>query len=181
MMLRNSATAYGVIAKLLHWVTAVLIFALVWLGWYMVDLTYFDRWYNASLRWHKSLGMLVLALAVIKLGWLLASPEPALSPSLARWQRAAAKATHHALVTMLVLVPVTGYLISTSAGKGVSVFGWLEIPAVVPASRQLRDLAIAAHYYLAYGTAIVAGVHALAALKHQFVDRDGTLTRMLWR
>ena len=80
---------------------------------------------------------------------------------------------------MMVLIPVTGYLISTSEGDPVSVFGWLEVPAVAPQSDALRDAAIALHYYFAYGTVILAGLHALAAIKHHLVDRYGTLTKMV--
>ena len=68
-MLRNSAQRYGLVTKALHWWTAVLIFVLIGLGWYMVDLTYFDRWYNAALSWHKALGLLVLALGSLMLCW----------------------------------------------------------------------------------------------------------------
>jgi cytochrome b561 len=74
----------------------------------------------------------------------------------------------------------TGYIISTSAGDGISIFGWLEVPAIITAGEAVRDLAIELHYWLAYGTAGLAIVHALAALKHQFMDHDGMLRRMLW-
>ncbi len=180
-MLRNDGSHYGLVSKLLHWCIAVLILALVWLGWYMVDLSYFDRWYNRSLELHKSFGMAVLGLASLKIAWQLYSPDPALAPTLARWQRISARAAHHTLVLMMFVLPLTGYLISTSDGKAVSVFGLFEVPALAPRSEALRDAAIELHFYLAYGTAILAGVHALAALKHQFIDRDGTLARMIWR
>ncbi len=80
---------------------------------------------------------------------------------------------------MLVAVPVTGYLISTSAGDGISMFGWFDVPAVLPRSDWIRDLAVELHFYLAYTTAMLVAIHVLAALKHHFVDRDATLRRML--
>lgn len=180
-MLKNSDTRYGLVAKSLHWLIAGLIIGLIALGWYMVDLTYFDRWYNESLSLHKSLGMLVLALALLKLGWMAYSPSPGLSANLARWERAAAKATHHTLILMMILLPVTGYVISTSAGHEVSFFGLFGIPALLPRNETLRDIAIVLHFYMAYGVALLVAGHVLAALKHQFLDRDGTLMRMIWK
>ena len=87
---------------------------------------------------------------------------------------------HRALLLMMFVIPITGYLISTSAGKPVPVFDLLEIPALVGKNTRLRDAAIAVHYYLGYGVGVMAVAHAAAAIKHQFVDRDGTLARMIW-
>ncbi len=75
---------------------------------------------------------------------------------------------------------VTGYAISTSAGNPVFFFDLFDIPAILPESEGLRGLAVELHYYLSYGAAILVAIHALAALKHQFIDKDGTLSKMLW-
>jgi cytochrome b561 len=179
-MWRNSAERYGLITKCLHWSVAVLIFALIVLGWYMVDLTYFDRWYNASLAWHKALGLLVLTLGVSLVSWKLISRSPPYPSSIPRWQQLAASAVHHVLLLMMILLPLTGYLISTSAGKAVDIFGWFVIPPVIEVDTALRDLAIKIHFWCAYGTGLLALAHAGAALKHQFIDRDGVLSRMGW-
>lgn len=181
MRLTNSEHTYGVVTKLLHWATALLIVGLVALGWYMVGLTYYDRWYHDSTETHKALGMLVLALGVLTLIWRRVSPSPVHIASLARWERIAATTMHHTLLVLVVLIPVSGYLISTSAGKTVDIFGWFAIPAVFDVGTRVRDIAIVCHYYLAYGTAVLVGLHAAAAFKHQLFDRDGTLARMLWR
>ncbi|MBI2993056.1 MAG: cytochrome b [Gammaproteobacteria bacterium] len=180
MLFRNSPDRFGLVTKLFHWLIAALIIFLIWLGWYMVDLTYFDRWYNESLEWHKSLGMLVFGLAVLKIGWQAYSPTPQNPAPLKPWERTAAAVMHFTLLAVMALLPVTGYLISTSAGKGVAVFGLFEIPPLVKGDETLRDLAIEVHFYLAYGTALLLIGHAGAALKHEFLNRDGTLKRMLW-
>ena len=101
-------------------------------------------------------------------------------PTIKRWERIAATATHHTLYLMMLLIPLTGYLISTSKGDAVSFFGWFEIPAFFVVTERLRDVAIDVHFYASYGTAVIAAMHALAAVKHQFLDKDGTLRRMLW-
>ena len=66
-MLRNTESRYGVATRLLHWSVAALILGLVWLGWYMVGLTYYDAWYNDSLVWHKALGIVALALGALNI------------------------------------------------------------------------------------------------------------------
>ncbi len=180
-MLKNTPERYGLVAKLLHWSIALSILGLIGLGWYMVDLTYYDPWYNKTLSLHRVVGLAVLAAAIFYLLWQRVSRSPALPASIPRAQQLAAAAVHHLLFLMMLLLPVTGYLISSSAGQGIPVYGWFEVPALVQVSEATRDLVIAIHYYGAYGTGILAAVHAAAALKHQFIDRDGVLARMLWR
>jgi cytochrome b561 len=180
MKIGNTANEFGALTRLLHWIIGLLIIFLIWLGWYMVDLSFFDPWYNSTLAWHKALGMIVLALAVIKIGWQLYSPAPALGGELKPWERAAARGMHRLLIGMMILIPLTGYFISTSDGKPVEIFGWFSVPAVMKISEPTRDLAIDAHFYLAYATVLLVIGHAGAAFKHQFVNRDGTLTRILW-
>lgn len=179
-MLRNTESRYGAVTKLLHWSVAGLICGLVWLGWYMVGLTYYDAWYNDSLAWHKALGIVAFALGVSKIVWALCSRPPAHVAARKRWERFAATIVHALLYAMMVLIPVTGYLVSTSEGEGVDLWGLVTVPSVIVAGDTLRDLAIEAHYWCGYAVAVLALVHAGAALKHQFLDRDGTLRRMLW-
>lgn len=181
MRLTNSATHYGLASKLFHWVIALSIIGLIWLGWYMVDLTYFDKWYNQSLALHKALGMLVLGLALGLFVWKIVSPSPAAVASIPSWQRFAAHAMHHVLLLLMVAIPVSGYLISTSAGKPVSIFGLIDVPALFAKNDEVRDFAIELHFYIGYGIGILALGHAGAAIKHQLIDRDGTLARMIWR
>ena len=178
-MLKNSTLRYGIIAKLLHWSIALLIIGLIWLGWYMVDLTYYDVWYYDSLFYHKALGILVLALAALKILWALGNRSPDHAATIPAWQVASARTVHKLLYLLMVLIPVTGYIISTSAGDAIEFFAGVEIPVLLAPNETLRDWAITGHYYLAYGVGGVALLHALAALKHQFIDRDGTLRKML--
>jgi len=181
MKIKNSSSQFGLMTKLFHWLIAISIIGLIWLGWYMVDLTYYDKWYNLSLAWHKSLGMLVLGAALLKIGWQLYSPTPDTTKDLQRWERLSAGIMHKSLIAMMLLIPVTGYLISTSNGKVVDIFGWFDIPALISKNNDVRDLAIEFHYYMAYGTAILVLGHVAAALKHQFINKDSTLVKMLWR
>lgn len=180
-MVNKAATPrYDLVARLLHWAIAVLILGLVGLGWWMVDLSYYERWYNRSLEWHKALGILVLELALLNIAWNLARRPPPLPGSIPRWQRIAAHAVHGVLFLLMLGIPLTGYLISTSAGAPVSFFGLYEVPALFDGGTRVRDIAIDLHYWMSYGALALVAMHAGAALKHQFIDKDGTLRRMLW-
>ena len=163
----------------LHWSIALLIVGLVGLGAWMVGLTYFDPWYNESLALHKAIGLVVLALVAVKLGWRLVDRKPGFGPEVRPHERAGATAMHWFLTALMVLLPVTGYLISTSEGAGIDMFGLFAVPASLDVSADARDLAIDIHYYLAYGGIALVGLHVCASLKHHFVDRGSTLRRML--
>ena len=181
MKIKNTSQHFGILTKLFHWLIAISIIGLIWLGWYMVDLTYYDKWYNRSLDWHKSLGMLVLGAALLKIGWQLYSPTPKTTLNLKNWERLSANIMHKLLFAMMILIPISGYLISTSNGKPIEIFGWFDVPALISNNKELRDLAIELHYYMAYGIAVLVLGHVGAALKHQFINKDGTLVKMLWR
>ena len=177
MMLGNSSRQYGLVAKLLHWLVALLILALIPLGNWLVRLDYFDRWYFRALEWHKALGIIVLALAAVRIVWSLFNPAPV--PNVSGWQRWLASATHRVLLLLTVLVPLAGYGISTAAGDGVSVFGIMDVPAPLPKNESLRHWTTGVHYWTAYLTAALILLHVAAALKHHFLNRDDTLRRML--
>jgi cytochrome b561 len=179
MRLRNTEQGYGLVSRVLHWVVAALVIGLLWLGWYMVDLSYFDPWVNTSLSLHRSIGLIALVLGAIKILWTLYSPPPPLASGMRGVERLAARSAHLVLFAMMIVIPVSGYLISISDGRGFPMFGLFRVPALVPVDRELRDLAIAVHYWASYGTAGLILVHALGALKHQIIDRDGTLMRMI--
>lgn len=178
-MLRNTDTRYGLIARLFHWSIAALFIGLIGLGWYMVGLTYYDPLYHDSLEWHKALGVVTLVLVAARLVWMVVPPRPRPVPTLTRFERIASKATHDLLLLALVVIPVSGYLISTAAGDPVYVFGWVSVPALVAVSDTWRDIAIAVHFYAAYGAAALALLHIAGALKHRLIDKDEVMGRML--
>lgn len=180
MKLTNTATEYGLLTRILHWCVALLMIVLIGLGWWMVSLSYYDRWYHDATQWHKALGMLVLIIASAKVLWSMLNHAVQLSANLKHWERVAARTTHVTFLLLMVLIPSTGYVVSTSAANGITIFGWFEVPAMFAISTAVRDWAITIHYWSAYGLAVLALLHAAAAIKHQLVDRDGTLRRMLW-
>ena len=178
-MWRSGKDHYGIVSSGFHWAIALAIVGLVGLGAWMVGLTYYDPWYYDSLALHKAIGIVVLALALAKFGWKLVDRNPGFGPEVKPHERAGATAMHWLLNALMVLLPVTGYLISTSEGAGIDMFGLFDVPALVDVTAGTRDLAIDIHFYVAYGGIALVGMHIIAALKHHFVDRGSTLRRML--
>lgn len=180
MAITNSSTSFGWLTRLLHWLVAIHILGLVALGYYMVDLSYYDPNYHDSLHLHKAFGVSALALGLIKVVWYLINTQPQPTSTLPAWQLRASSAVHGLLLLLMVTIPVSGYLISTSAGDGIELFNGIELAAIMTVSDEWRDIAIEVHEFMAYAILAITALHALAALKHQFIDRDGTLKRMLW-
>jgi len=175
----DTSAQYGLITKGLHWLIAILIIALLGIGWWMVDLSYFDPWYHDALTWHKSLGLIVGLVVTFKLTWGLIDTPPKPQSTLSSFEKTASGLAHNTLRLAMLVIPVTGYLVSTSEGAAIEVFNWFSFPAAMQINEGARDIAIDVHYYFAYTTLALVILHATAALKHQFIDRKGTLKRML--
>ena len=130
-MWRSGKDHYGIVSSGFHWAIALAIVGLVGLGAWMVGLTYYDPWYYDSLALHKAIGIVVLALALAKFGWKLVDRNPGFGPEVKPHERAGATAMHWLLNALMVLLPVTGYLISTSEGAGIDMFGLFDVPMLV--------------------------------------------------
>lgn len=177
--LRNTIESYGLISILLHWLVALTVFGLIALGLWMVELNYYSPWYKLAPFWHKSIGLSLAAVLVARLLWRLTNPQPKILPSHRRLEVRLAHAAHALLYFMLFAILISGYLISTAKGQGISVFGWFELPALITGLPGQADRAGAVHYWLAMGVLALVALHILGALKHHFIDRDTTLIRML--
>lgn len=178
MRLKNSSTGFGLIAISIHWVFALTIFGLFGLGLYMVELTYYDSLYRILPDWHRSIGILLGLLLVFRLVWRLLNPQPAAEGNNSL-EHTAAKAAHVLLYLLPAGLVISGYLITTADGSAVSVFGWFEVPALLEPQTGREDVAGDIHAFLAWSLIALAVLHAAAALKHHFIDRDSTLKRML--
>lgn len=178
-MWRNSEQGYGIVAVSLHWLVAIIVFGLFALGLWMVDLTYYSPWYRTAPNLHKSIGVLLFGILVLRLLWSLTNPRPLPEPTLSPFERRASVVMHWLLYLLLFAVMLSGYLISTADGRAIEVFGLLEIPATLTGLPNQADVAGKVHLALAITLIALATFHALAALKHHFFDRDRTLTRML--
>ncbi|UZD59739.1 cytochrome b [Shewanella algae] len=177
-MLANTRQGYGLVSILSHWLSAIAVIGLFGLGYWMVDLTYYSAWYQKGPHLHKSIGILLLALTLVRLLWKLLSQSPQAIPDKPLLQKAA-RLTHWGLYLLLLLIMLSGILISTADGRGITVFDWFELPGVGELFNNQADIAGAIHKYAAYSLMALVVLHALAALKHHFIDKDQTLVRMI--
>lgn len=163
-------------AMVLHWLLALAIVGTFALGVYMADLPVSPsrlKYYS----WHKWAGVTILALSAVRLLWRLTHRPPADLPAPA-WQQLAAHATHGLLYLLFFAVPLVGWAYSSAAGFPVVWFGVLPLPDFVSPDRALAELIKPWHERLAWLMALLVLLHVAAALKHQFIDRDGLLDRM---
>jgi cytochrome b561 len=177
----NTIDRFGLVAIVLHWVIALTIFGLFGLGWYMIDLSYFDRLNKILPAIHKSIGMLLILVFVFSVIWKLVNLAPKPVEGSTRFEIIAAKLAHLGLSGLMAVILITGYLIPTAKGMGISVFGWFEVPATITSIPVQEYVTGLIHKYLSYAIIGLALLHAAAALKHHFINKDDTLRRMLGR
>lgn len=178
MPIANTATTYGAVAQALHWLVAAGIAAqFVW-AW-RIDEADSIRTQFALVNQHKSIGMTVLALVIVRLLWRAFNRPPPFPPGMSAWEKFAAVTTHWLLYVLILAMPVTGWIYTSAAGFGPEFFGLVEIPALVGQSEGLEKLFGEVHEWLAICIAVLVSVHVLAALRHQFWLKDGLLGRML--
>ncbi|WP_020559127.1 cytochrome b [Thiofilum flexile] len=181
MALKNTTEQYGGVSITLHWLMALAIIALYFMGDYMVELTYYDKLYHTLPHIHKSIGILVGLTLVLRLAWLYSHPRPAELPNTPDWQHLLARLGHIGLYLLIIALIISGYLISTAKGKGIEVFNWFEIPALLAESPERGEIAGKIHEYAATLLMLLVLVHAGAAFLHHFYWKDSTLKRMLGR
>lgn len=181
MQWKNTPNRFGVSSIVLHWLSALAVFGLFALGYWMVGLSYYDPWRQTAPDWHKSVGVLLLLATLLRVLWRVISPPPAPLASYSKMTRIGAAAGHGLLYLGLFVVMISGYLISTADGRSIDVFGWFSLPATLTGLPSQEDVAGVVHKYVAWGLVIFAGLHGLVAIKHHVFDRDRTLLRMFGR
>jgi len=178
--LRNTTQAYGAVAQLLHWSIAIGI-ALQFIWTWRIDEAESVRQQYALIVQHKSIGMTVLALVLLRIGWRLLNRPPPLPAGMSNFQRRVAGLTHWALYGLILLMPLSGWAWSSAAGYGAEFFGLVDIPGIVAADEDLADRLEDVHEWLGSAILALVGLHVLAAVYHHFVRRDGLISRMLPR
>ncbi|MGE3775044.1 MAG: cytochrome b [Gammaproteobacteria bacterium] len=168
---------YTRVAMLLHWATVALVAALYAIGWHMVELPKGPA-RGEAFALHKSIGMTVFLLTVLRLAWRLYRPPPPLPARLARWQRLLATAVHHLFYVLLLLQPVMGYLSSSFSPYPSSYFG-LPLPDWGEHNPKLNEFFTELHVAGSVAMLIVIALHVLGALSHLFKAGDHLVRRML--
>ncbi len=178
IQLKNTEMKYGPIAQLFHWVIVVLVVTQFVLALRADGLPRGPALVH-TLALHKSVGITIFALAILRLTWRWLNPVPRMPPSSPRWQHVAARISHIALYSLLLIMPLFGWLMSSARNFPVSWFGVATLPDLIGPSEQAFDFFHEGHKLLAKVLFVLALLHIAAALKHHFIDRDDVLLRML--
>jgi cytochrome b561 len=192
------AHSYGSAAIALHWLSALIVLVMIGTGWWMLELIHDPARRAESFpffQFHKSLGFLILAITTARIGWRLTHRPPSLPADMPGWERMSAFAAQAIFYTLLVAIPLSGWLyISTEWAEALDkefkgdtfVFGLFKVPYFAPIAQAGEDLRrnlsfhlSGVHGWMAYGLLALAALHAGAALKHHFIERDNVLAHML--
>jgi cytochrome b561 len=175
----SAALRYPIPAVVLHWLVALLIFAAFPLGVYMHDLPLSpDKLKLYS--YHKWIGVTVFALVAVRLSWRLTHTPPPLPEGMAAWQRRASAIVHGLLYVLMIVIPLSGWLMSSAKGFQTVWFGVLPLPDLIGKDKALGELLAEVHKLLNFTLLGLVVLHVAAALKHHFIERQPFLQRMGW-
>jgi cytochrome b561 len=178
MAMRNTTQRWGAVSQLLHWLIVALLIVQVTLAEMADELPVGMKKLTLLAR-HKSFGITILGLALLRLAWRLYNPTPLLPGTLKPYERALARLTHVGLYVLLFAMPLSGWMMSSARGFPVSWFGLFRLPDLVPKNRALYEALLTTHGTLAVVLAAVVALHVAGALKHHFIHKDDVLRRML--
>ena len=177
MTLRGTDHQWGSVAKFFHWTIALAILGNGAFG-LLMDLASSPMQKINWLAIHKSIGLTVLALALLRIVWRWSDRRPLEEPA-PRWQQWSAHAVHGVLYVMIVAMPLSGWWFNSISGKPLQWFKLFNLPALVPKNLELKDFAHGVHEYLFWFLVLVLVAHVGAALKHHVFEKDNVLRRML--
>ncbi|PNG25324.1 cytochrome b [Methylocella silvestris] len=168
---------YPPVLQALHWITALLVFAILPVAWVMIALPRESPWVGTMFMIHKSLGVTIFALAVVRLFWRAIEPPPPLPWSLEPWEALAAKISHALLYVILLAMPVSGFILSAASNHPVVYFNLFTLPAL-PENKPLAEAAEKLHVAGQWAVYAFVGLHILGTAWHLIVKRDAILDRM---
>lgn len=177
---------YNSLAISLHWLIALLLIGLVIVAKVMNSLADDDPLRFSLIQWHKSFGILVLLLVTVRILWRITHRPPKLETSMKAWEHFAAGATHLFLYVLMFAIPISGWLMVSASPLNLKteLFGvilWPHIPAVaeIPDKKVISEWLVNIHHWLANGMLVVVIMHVAAAMRHQFLLKDGLMSRMV--
>jgi cytochrome b561 len=175
----NREPGFTLFSRVLHWLMAIMILAMLFIGVAMVA-SLAD--YHLLVSLHKPLGILILALVVIRVANRLLNPAPPLPDHLPWWQKSAAEASHLALYALMLAMPLIGWAMLSAAGYPIVLYGSLHLPPILPHDAMVYAVLRQAHTVLAYLLFATILAHLAAALMHALIHRDGVFESMApWR
>lgn len=168
---------YSRMAMILHWLIAAMIVANLFLGFFHEDFAKPAR--AAMMWWHKSLGFSILALTLVRLGWRLGHRPPPFDPVLKAWEVTLARAAHWLFYVLLLVIPISGWLLVSTSGRATSFFGLFDIGALpISRARDVHELFEEMHELLGYAMLALLTLHVVGALKHHFEGHRHLMGRM---
>lgn len=181
-MLRNTHGSYGIVAIVLHWSIALFFFGQIALGYLTQAVADRPRLQFELYQWHKSFGFVILALALLRVAWALSGVRPRPVSATPRWEATVARLAHILLLTLTIIIPLTGWAIASTSPLRIPSFAFdLVVVPDLPLTRsdEMEAFWSRLHALLAYGAGLLAAAHAGAAIHHHIIRKDATLARML--
>ncbi len=176
----SDSTKYDLLTRVIHWVSVLMITSVFFSGLYMVDLDYYSPWYQTIPQWHQLMGISLMLLWLYKLFRLKKITALSALKTHNIIERRLALIVKCLFYVLLFTITISGYLFTTSSeSHAVILFDLFQLPQLFTFSSQNIDIMGLIHKYLSYFFMVLALIHALAAIKHHFIDKDNTLKRML--
>jgi cytochrome b561 len=177
VMLKNDAHRYGAISQSLHWLIACCLAGMLAMGFLMDEVSgELKPWLIGV---HKSIGMTLLFLVMVRFVWRLLNVSPSAPETLSPLMQKAAHLAHYVLYGVMVAMPISGWLMSSAFGRSVDYFGWFTIPDMIAKDRYVGMVMKESHEWIAFAMIGLVLAHAGAALYHHYVYKDNVLARML--
>jgi len=183
MPLSNTSTRYGAITQWFHWAIVLLfvnqyVVAEIMIRW-QADAPFWGLTQGMLYNWHKSVGLIALGVALLRYTWRKTQRLPDWAEGLSPWERRWVHGYERVLYAAMLIMPLSGYLFVEAGGYGVQWFGHLRLPTWLPRDDGLALLGRMIHIVTGYVIVIALTCHVSLVLKHQWVDRDGLLYRMI--
>ncbi|MBG6075472.1 cytochrome b [Polaromonas sp. CG_9.11] len=166
-------------AMLLHWLVALLLLGQFAFGWYLQDIARGTPARGYFVNLHKSCGLLIGLLILVRLGWRLSHTPPALPDTIPTWQQQAALASHYLLYVLMLVMPLSGYMASNFSRFGIKFFNVIQFAPWGIDSKLVYGIFNQTHIVTSWLLLALVTVHVLAAIKHLLVDHDSVFSRML--
>lgn len=178
MMSKKQATQYSPLSKWFHWIIALVVILMLSVGFVLEDVP--DQFKGTAFMLHKSTGITILFLMILRFVWIQASGKPALPPTMKRWEKILSRIVQYGFYLLLFILPLSGWIMSVAGGRIPVYFGLFDAPLPwIGPNKSLSEFMFDSHGIIAGILIVFIVLHILGALKHHFIDKDPILKRML--